>query len=111
MSSKENTSGLYPAGRAILIKPYKPERKKSAIVIPEEYEDRHNTIEQRAVVVAIGPNAWHDEPQPRAKVGDKVLVSKLSGYMAEGPLDQEKYRFVNDRDIFALIVDNEGDLV
>jgi co-chaperonin GroES (HSP10) len=102
-----NDSGLFPAGRAVLIRPYEPERKNSAIFIPKEIEAKGHTLNQRGIVVAIGPTAWHDEPQPRAKVGDKVLVSPFVGYMAEGPKDGQQYRFVNDRDIFALIVDNE----
>lgn len=105
----ENNSGLFPLGRAVLIRPYTPERQQGLIQLPAEVQGRAQMLEQRAQVVAIGPSAWHDEPQPRAKIGDKVLVSKFSGYMAEGTLDNEQYRFVNDRDIFAAIVDMEGD--
>jgi co-chaperonin GroES (HSP10) len=61
-------------------------------------------VDNRAVVVAVGESAWHDEPQPRAKVGDKVLVTKFAGFMAKGPADGEMYRLVNDRDIFCAIV-------
>ncbi len=103
-----NDSGLYPAGRAVLIKPYSPERKKSLIELPDEVLNRANTLEQRAVVIAVGPTAWHDEPQPRAKIGDKVLVGAFEGFMATGPLDGKQYRFINDRAIFAIITDNEG---
>ena len=48
-------------------------------------------------------NCWPDEPQ-RAFVGDKVFISKMAGFIAKGTLDGELYRFVNDRDIFAAIV-------
>lgn len=102
-----NNSGLFPLGRAVLIQPYTPERHQGLIQLPDDVKGRAQMLEQRAVVIAIGPSAWHDEPQPRAKVGDKVLVSKFSGYMAEGTLDGEQYRFVNDRDIFAALVDTE----
>ncbi|MDE3023584.1 MAG: hypothetical protein KGI54_17325 [Pseudomonadota bacterium] len=101
----ENKSGLYPLGRAVLIKPYVPEITSGLIQLPDDVKSRTQMLEQRAVVVAIGPCAWHDEPQPRAKVGDKVLVSKFSGYEAKGTLDNEAYRLVNDRDIFAAIID------
>lgn len=99
----KNESGLRPTGRAILIRPYTPERKESLIVLPDEVAGRDNMIEQRAEVVAIGPSAWHDEPMPRAAIGDKVLVSAYAGYMATGTKDKQQYRFVNDRDIFAVI--------
>ena len=103
MNEVKNVSGLRPVGRAILIAPYAPERKASAIVIPEAFQAKANMVEQRAVVIEVGPCAWYNEPLPRAKVGDKVLVSKFAGYMAEGTLDKLPYRFVNDSDIFALI--------
>lgn len=98
-----NASGLKPCGRAVLIKPYTPERKEGLIVLPDEVLGRDQMIEQRAIVVELGPSAWHDEPIPRCAVGDKVLVSAYAGYMAKGTKDGEQYRFVNDRDIFAVI--------
>lgn len=98
-----NKSGLKPLGRAVLVKPYTPERKGGSIVLPDFVEAQESSIEQRAVIVEIGPCAWHDEPAPRAKVGDKVLVSKFAGHLARGTADNEQYRFVNDRDIFAAI--------
>ena len=103
MTEFKNTSGLKPAGRAVLVKPYQPERKKSLIVMPDEVSGRDQMIEQRAIVIEAGPSAWCDESCPRAVPGDKVLVSRFAGFMATGTSDGEKYRFINDRDIFALI--------
>lgn len=104
-----NNSGLLPVGRAILIKPYTPERREGLIVIPDEALGRDMMVEQRAIVVALGPNVWHDEPVPRAKIGDKVLISRFAGYMAKGTKDGEQYRFINDKDIFAVIEHEESD--
>ena len=104
----ENNSGLDPRGVAVLIRPYEPERAGSRIVIPESVQGRMNMVDNRAVVIAVGPNAWHDEPSPRAEVGDKVLVTKFAGFMATGPRDGIQYRLVNDRDIFCAIT-HEGD--
>lgn len=97
-----NTSGLAPLGFAVLIKPYQPERKESLIVIPDAVSDKSMLLEDRAVVIEVGPAAWPNEPK-RAKPGDKVLVSKYAGRMAVGTADGQQYRFVNDQDIFALI--------
>lgn len=97
----ENKSGLKPFGRAVLIKPYTPERKESLIVMPADVMERDQMVEQRAVVIEVGKYAWHDEPEPRASAGQKVLVSKFAGYMVKGTADGEQYRLVNDRDIFA----------
>ena len=98
-----NESGLKPLGRAVLIKPYEPERQSSVIVMPDSVQANQMMLEQRAVVVECGENCWCDEPSPRAKPGDKVLVARFAGYMAKGTKDEQQYRFVNDRDIFAAI--------
>ena len=105
----ENKSGLKPLGVAVLIKAYEPERKGGQIIIPDTVQGRMAMVDNRAVVVAVGPAAWHDEPAPRAAVGDRVLVTKFAGFMAIGPADGEQYRLVNDRDIFCCITYEEGD--
>lgn len=99
----ENASGLKPLGRAVLVREYKPERAGSLIEIPDFVQERSAAIETRAVVVEVGANCWPDEPA-RAKVGDKVFISKMAGFVARGTADGELYRFINDRDIFAAIV-------
>jgi co-chaperonin GroES (HSP10) len=103
-----NTSGLQPVGRAVLVRPYEPEKKSGLIEVPDFVQDRLRTVDQRVVIVEVGPTAWSDEPQPRAHPGDKVLVSAFSGYMAKGTKDGNQYRFVNDKDIFAKIVEELG---
>lgn len=96
----KNESGLKPLGVAVLIAPYEPDRVGAMIEIPEHVRERTSMVEIRAVVVDIGPAAWHDEPTPRAKIGDRVLVTKFAGMLARGTLDGKLYRLVNDRDIF-----------
>ncbi len=104
-----NQSGLKPCGRAVLIQPYTPERREGLIIIPDEALGRDQMVEQRAIVIEVGPACWSDEAVPRCKVGDKVLVSAYAGYMAKGTKDGQQYRFVNDRDIFAIIeVEDNG---
>lgn len=105
----DNRSGLRPLGVAVLIKAYEPERKGAQIVIPETVSSRLAMVDNRAVVIEVGPSAWHDEPTPRAKAGDRVLVTKFAGFMAKGPADGQDYRIVNDRDIFTQITWEEGD--
>lgn len=102
-----NKSGLKPLGRAVLLKHYEPERKKGMIVIPESVQDRQLMLEQRAIVVEVGQHAWHNEP-PRAKPGDKVLVSRYEGSIAVGPADGEKYLLINDNAIYAAITEEKG---
>ncbi len=103
-----NVSGLKPLGVAVLLKAYEPERKGSVIVVPDTVQGRLAMVDNRAIVVEIGPSAWMDEPTPRAAVGDRVLVTKYAGFMAKGPADGETYRIVNDRDIFCAITAEEA---
>lgn len=103
-----NDSGLHPVGVAVLIEPYEPERRGSMIVLPQDADTRAKMVDQRAIVVEAGPAAWHDEAAPRAQPGDKVMVTRYAGMMAQGPRDGKMYRLVNDRDIFCRIVDEEG---
>lgn len=98
-----NDSGLSPLGHAVLVRPYEPERKKSIIELPKSAEDRSALIEQRAVIVALGPECWPREKAPRAVPGDVVLIERLCGFMATGPLDGLTYRLINDADVFARI--------
>ena len=112
-----NKSGLRPLGVAVLVKPYTPERDGAMIELPDIVSGRQAMVDNRAVVVAIGESAWKDEGYwkpvlgglwrwwvqvDRAKVGDKVLITKFAGFMAKGTGD-EAYRLVNDRDIFCAL--------
>ena len=102
MTLPSNTSGVAPLGRAVLVEYYTPERRDSLIYIPEEVRKAEVLLEQRAVVIAVGPEAWQDA-LPRAKPGDRVLIAKFSGYACKGPQDGRLYRIINDQDIFAAI--------
>jgi len=104
----ENTSGLAPLGVAVLIEQYEPERRGAQIVLPDSVQGRMSMVDNRARVIEVGPSAWHDEPAPRAKVGDRVLVTKFAGFIAKGPADGKLYRLVNDRDIFCAITHEES---
>ena len=100
----QNTSGLEPVGRAVLVKPLESNEIKSAIIaIPDTAKDRLMMAEQLALVIAVGPEAWREERQPRAKPGDKVMISKYAGMVTVGS-DRETYRVVNANDVFLRVV-------
>jgi co-chaperonin GroES (HSP10) len=96
-----NGTGIKPVGVAILVKPYTPE--KSMIIMVESSD----IMEDRAIVLEIGSEAWKDESRPRAKPGDKVMLSRFAGKMVRSPVDGNVYRLVNDRDIICQIVNEE----
>lgn len=98
-----NSSGLKPLGVAVLVEPYEPERRTSLIELPPEVAAREAMVENRAIVIEAGPEAWGTEKAPRAQPGDKVLIAKFAGHMTKGTADGKIYRLVNDRDIFCKI--------
>lgn len=101
-----NESGLEPLGRAVLVEMVELEQSKNDLIqIPVHIRQSSAAMEQRALVKAIGSECWKDEGEARAKVGDKVIVTKLAGYVVNGPKDGKLYRLVNDRDIFCRIHD------
>ena len=101
----KNTSGLEPRGCAVLIQTYEPELDTTRLQIPDQVRYSQQMMNQRAIVVAIGPSAWQDERQPRAAIGEHVLVTKYAGFMAGADVtaDGKVYRLVNDRDIFCAV--------
>lgn len=104
----KNTSGLRPLGRAVLLRLV--EKKQGLIVIPPSALERQQMIETEMEVIEVGPHAWHDEPTPRAKPGDIVMVAKMAGWMAGETEDGSVYRMVTDRDIFALVTGPRGEM-
>lgn len=108
MESLQNNSGLRPKGHAVLVKPYEePKRQKGLIAIPDPVRARQELLEQKAIVIEVGSEAWKDEKFPRAASGDVVLIAQFSGHMATGPKDGLQYRLINARDIFAVVEEGE----
>lgn len=105
MSEVKNESGLRPLGFAVLVEPYEPELRRSVIAIPETISDRSKMVETRAIVIEVGPEAWNDESKPRARPGDKVIISRFAGAMVYGVKDGKSYRMVNANDIYCQIED------
>lgn len=99
-----NNSGLHPQGVAVLTEPYEPEVKiwSDTLIIPDQVRESLQVLENRVVVVEVGPAAWADELNPRALSGDVVMITKHSGFVATGA-DGRMYRIVNARDIFCRI--------
>ncbi len=102
MTPIKNESGLHPQGVAVLVYAWEPELLSSILEIPASVRESLQVLENRVTVIEVGPHAWHDEPQPRARVGDVVLIQKHSGFAASGA-DGKLYKIVNCRDIFCKI--------
>lgn len=105
----DNNSGLLPLGKAVLLKMYEASPASGLIVIPDSVRNSSSLMENRGVVLAVGPAAWDDEAAPRCAVGDRVIITKMAGYNAIGPADGGLYRIVNDRDVFCKITKENND--
>jgi co-chaperonin GroES (HSP10) len=114
-----NPSGLQPVGHAVLLEPYEPDfdaARRSGLIIPDNLRNNSIMVEMRAIVVALGSEAYRPENatwlrrlmtpwRPRCLPGDKILVQKYSGAIVVGTLNGKQYRMVNEEDIFVKIVE------
>jgi co-chaperonin GroES (HSP10) len=102
-----NLTGLEPMGHALLCEPYEPEFQNTKIAIPEAVRVGSKMREMRAIVIAIGPDAWNRPDREamtrRCEPGDKVLISKFAGVIVRSPVDDKDYRLCNDEDVFCRI--------
>lgn len=98
-STRKNTSGLHPKGRAVLVEPIETDLVSTIIKIPDNVKERSMMVEMHVTVLEVGPEAWKEEATPRAKPGDHVLVSRWCGHIMPGN-DGKSYRLVNAEDIF-----------
>lgn len=102
MSEVVNNSGLVPLGVAVLVEPYQPDMESSVLVLPDNVRWSAILVDTKVRVLEVGPAAWKEEEQPRAKPGDVVFITKMAGYITQGA-DGKVYRLVNDRDVFCRV--------
>lgn len=97
----ENTSGIYPAGYRVLIRPDKIEEfSEGGICIRPKEQKEFQAAQQIGTVIALGPLAYEDQTQPWCQPGDRVLHSRYEGDTLPG-IDGEEYRVVNDKSVIA----------
>lgn len=98
----EKTTISKVAGWVLLVRLDPIERKQGLIELPGDTVMRRELAQTRATVLTIGAAAWNDEAEPRCAVGDRILFRQYAGEMldVEGP---EKYRIINDKDVYALL--------
>jgi|SRR6516162_171312 co-chaperonin GroES (HSP10) len=102
-----NNSGFRPVGKAVLLRAFEMAEKKHMIHLPDEVEMSVATCDTQGIVVEIGPDCWQGEKEtPRAKVGDKVLITRFSGGMLKGK-DGFIYRMIPDHAIYAVKIEEE----
>ncbi len=122
-----NSSGIYPTGNRVLVKPDKiDDTTDGGIYIPQSVTDRHQQSATYGTVVALGPDCFMHKvevierymnerwkpiekrttgySQPFAEVGDRVAFAIYSGLNYTGE-DGAEYKEINDEDITAKVTD------
>ena len=104
----QNKSGLQPIEYKVLVL---PDILSDATVGGILRPDRVREIEQAAAVrgwlVAFGGKALEDFGEPTPKLGDRVQYAKYSGVHEVPGADGKSYILCNDKDIAAIIEEEE----
>ena len=92
---------MKPVEFKVTIKMDKVERKVGSIIIPDSITDVQQVQQDTGEVIAMGGRACEDFKDPMPEVGDRVTVSRHSGFIFhEGTgKDKETFKVVNDKDI------------
>lgn len=95
---------MYPLGYRILIEPEDLEEKtEGGIVIPDTIRDKERLATQTGKVVAVGKQAWSEDEQAWAEVGDRVMFGKYAQKRIKDPDTDKEYVLVNDQDLIAIL--------
>ena len=98
-----NSSGIYPRGDRILIKPEEIEKVTSGgIIIPDTEAEKYANAQTFGELVDVGPDAWSDYTEPFAYVGERIMFAKYGGLKVTGK-DGVEYRLSNDTDVTATV--------
>lgn len=103
----EYNAGIKPAGARVVVYPIPIERKTaSGIILHDTSADREDMAQVEAIVIAIGPLCWADQPikQPWCAIGDKIVIGKYRGLVRKGP-DGKTYRIISDLDVVGVCHD------
>jgi co-chaperonin GroES (HSP10) len=96
---------IVPCGHRVLVKIDEVEEvTKGGIIITKTTAQQQEEAGIFGTIVAIGETAWKDfGGRNWASVGDRVMIAKYGGFLAQEPGTDEKYRVLNDEDIVAVI--------
>jgi co-chaperonin GroES (HSP10) len=106
VSVEQNTSGMSPVEDKVLLLPDKVTERVGGIYKPDVVQAQEQLAQVRALLVAIGGNAFEDWGEPIPKEGDRVMVCKYAGILDILGADDLTYQLCTDRDITAILVED-----
>lgn len=99
-----NPSGIVPLDLRVLVKPEPVQTKIGSIELPDSAVDKAKYAGTKAMLVAVGCNAFKEwgaaarKPAP----GDRVHFAQYTGARMKGE-DGEDYVIMNDADLTAVL--------
>jgi len=103
---EQNTSGILPVEDKVLLLPDQVQEKSGALYKPEVALQQEQMAQVRALLVAVGGNAFEDWDPPVPRVGDRVMVCKYAGILDIPGADDNRYQLCTDRDITAILTED-----
>jgi co-chaperonin GroES (HSP10) len=98
-----NLSGISPVEFKILVLIDETEVvTKGGIILTSDHKERADMAQVKGTLVAVGGNAFHDFMGTVPKPGDRIMIAKYAGLVAEGN-DGRKYRIASDKDVAAVL--------
>lgn len=98
-----NLSGISPVEFKILVLIDETEKvTKGGIILTSDHKERADMAQVKGTLVAIGGNAFQDWSGTIPEPGDRVMIAKYAGLVAEGN-DSRMYRLASDKDVAAVL--------
>ena len=104
----ENKSGIQPIEYKVLVIPdIVTDETLGGIVRPDRVKEMEQAAAVRGYLIAYGGKAFEDFGEPKPKAGDRVQFAKYSGVHQVPGADGKTYIICNDKDIAAIITQEE----
>lgn len=98
-----NLSGITPVEYKILVQIEETETvTKGGIILTADHKERADMAQVKGRLVAVGGNAFEDWRGHVPRAGDRVMIAKYAGLVADGD-DGRKYRVCSDKDVAAVL--------
>jgi len=104
----ENKSGIQPIEYKVLVLPdILSDETVGGIIRPDRVKEIEQAASVRGYLVAFGGKAFEDFGDPVPKIGSRIQYAKYSGVHQVPGADGKQYILCNDKDIAAIITQEE----
>ena len=101
----KNESGVNPVeNKCVVLPDVVPEKTAGGIIRAPITVERENYKAVKALLIAVGGNAFEDWKPPIPEPGQRIYVAVAAGIIHTG-VDERKYRIVLDRDIAGILTE------